>query len=445
MTISSVATIKESRLSYLTILKFYLPLAIGSMIIMSSANIVNSVFSHVPNPQVALAAFAIGLSYAEMVSASTFAGMSMLITLGRDRVYFRNTSLFILKIALTCTLLIGLMAFSPIGEFVATKLGGAAPSLLNDIYTVWRWALLIPLSYYLIVIPRSVLIIEQKTIYLTFAIVVRLVAMLIAATVLPRLGILTGATIGIFMVLIGLIVEGAFSVIPALLFYRRWPVEPDASVPVKNYPPTQRATWSFIAPLIITSLMWGVSHPVLYAGLARMANPEQTIATYRIAFSFIWIFMVLIQDNTKQITVAFLRGHPDNKKIILRFATVLTAIVVVLILIAALTPLGTWALVTFIGVEQAVAMQCLPPILIFATYPLFQVIQEHFQARLLLKGITAPLGVAKACNIATIGISIFVIASFAPQIGAAAGAIAYASGMAIDMLLLRFFALRNNA
>jgi len=90
-------------------------------------------------------------------------------------------------------------------------------------------------------------------------------------------------------------------------------------------------------------------------------------------------------------------------------------------------------------------MQCLPPILIFATYPLLQVIQEHFQARLLLKGITAPLGVAKACNIATIGISIFVIASFAPQIGAAAGAIAYASGMAIDMLLLRFFALRNNA
>ena len=145
MTTSSVAAVKDDRLSYLTILKFYLPLAIGSMVMMGSSNIVNSVFSRVPNPQTALAAFTIGLSYAEMVSVSTFAGMSMLVTLGRDRAYFLNTALFMLKIVLACTVLVGLMAFSPIGEFVATKLGGAAPDLLEDIYTVWRWALLIPI------------------------------------------------------------------------------------------------------------------------------------------------------------------------------------------------------------------------------------------------------------------------------------------------------------
>ena len=435
----------ETKLPLSEILKFYFPLAAAAMVMIFSVNVVNSALSGTPDAKTALAAFAIGFSYAEMMSAPCFAGMSMLITLGRDRIYFANTIRFMLKIMVFSIAGIALLAFTPFGKFVALELGGASLELYSQIRVVWLWTLLLPFIFIGICTSRAVILVERATIFVTLTRVIRLGVMFGLAALLPRMDMLDGATIGALIMLGGMGTEAIIGAFPAVHYYRKWPKNAGPEVPIKEYPPTQLAAFKFLGPLIITSLMWGISRPVLYAGLARLENPELTIATYKVATNFIWLFMVFIEDNIKQVTVAFLRTHPEHKRAIIRFTIAVCFIVVTTILIAALTPLGVWMITNVIGVDLNIAIGCAGPMLVLAFYPAVQAIQEHFQARLLLKGRTQPLGIAKVCNIIVMGITVFSLAAFWPQAGPTAGAIGLTLGMTTEMLIMRQFALRLSA
>ncbi len=432
------------KLPWAEIIKFYIPLAAAAMIMLGSVNVVNSALSRTPNPQIALAAFAIAYSYAEMVSAPCFSGMNMMITLGRDRVYFLATFKFMLKVTGVAIIVIGLLAFTPIGRFVALYLGGASIDLFNDIQVVWRWALIVPVIFLVMSVSRSVLLTERATSHIAIARTIRLIVMLALASFLPRLNSLSGATIGTLIIICGMGTESLIATIPAIRMFKKWPTEPTADIPKKDYPPTQKAAFKFLSPLMITSLMWGVTKPILFAGLARMNNPELTIATYRVASTFIWLFMGFIEDNVKQVTVAFLR-NTANSKIIIKFSVIVSLTVVGIIILTAVTPFGEWVITNVIGVDKTIAMGCLAPILVLSVYPIILTVQEHFQARLLIKGDTKPIGFAKVMNIAAMGITVFAIAVVAPNTGPMAGAIALTAGMAVDALLIRYFALKFRA
>ncbi len=445
MDLKIAPNLPETKLPLSEILKFYFPLAAAAMIMIFSVNVVNSALSSTPNAKTALAAFAIGFSYAEMMSAPCFSGMSMLITIGRDRVYFNNTLKFTFKIMLVSLSGILLMAFTPFGKFVALQLGGASLELYTQIRNVWLWTLILPITYLGISTSRSIILVEKATMFVTLTRLLRLIVMFGLAAVLPRMALLNGATIGVLIMLGGMITEAIGGIIPAIYFYRKWPETPGPEVPEKAYPPTQKAAFRFLGPLIITSLMWGVSRPILYAGLARLANPELTIATYKVATEFIWLFMVFVEDNIKQVTIAFLRNHPEHKNTIIRFTIGISLTVIAAVLFTSLTPFGTWMITNVIGVNKNIALGCAAPMLVLAFYPAVQAIQEHFQARLLLKGRTEPLGIAKVCNIIVMGTTVFTLAAFWPQVGPAAGAIALAVGMTTEMLIMRYFALRLHA
>lgn len=439
-------TIASSKqLTWLEILKFYLPLAAAAMIMIGSVNVVNSALSRTSDPQSALAAFAIGFSYAEMIAAPCFAGMSMLITLGKDKVYFMNTFKFMIKIMVIAILFIGVLAFTPIGRFVAIHLGGATEHLFDQIQEVWKWSLLLPIIYTSIAVSRSVILIEKSTYYVTIARFIRMGVMLVFASVLTSMNTFAGATIGTFIMLAGMSTEGIIGAIPAIRYVKRWTKTAGGEIHTKPYPPTQQAALRFVSPLIITSLMWGVSRPILFAGLARMENPELTIATYRVATNFIWLFMVLVEDNVKQMTIAFLREYADQQKTIIKFSAAISILVVIIILISALTPFGNWVITNVIGVEPTIAIGCMAPILVLSVYPIVQTVQEYYQGRLLLIGETKPLGFSKVLNIITMGIAVFVIAFIWPHIGPAAGAIALTLGMVTEMITMRHFAIKFRA
>lgn len=434
----------DKPLTFAEILRFYLPLATAAVIMIGSVNVVNSALSKTPNPQAALAAFAIAFSYAEMISAPCFSGMNMMITLGRDRKYFLNTFKFMIKVTAVAMCFIGVLAFTPVGKFVALNIGGASLDLYKDITTVWRFSLILPLVYLVLSTSRSVLLTEQKTIYVTIARGLRLVVMLTFAAFLPLLKGLSGAAIGVLIMLAGMGTEGLVALIPAVILFKKWHTEPK-DVPEKNYPPTQAAVLKFITPLMVTSLMWGISRPLLYAGLARLNLGELSIATYKVANNFTWLFMVLVQDNVKHITVAFLRNNPNHKKNIVKFSAIASLAVTVLILISVFTPIGEYLLTNVIGVDKSMAVACTAPILVFAFYPILLTLEEHYQARLLLKGETKPIGFAKVLNIVAIGITVFTIAAIYPNMGAVTGSIALSVGMLVEALIVRHYAVKFRA
>src|SRR6056297_695369 len=239
---------EETReLTYLEIIKFYLPLALAAMIMISSVNVVNSALSKINNSEIAIAAYAIAFSYAQMLSSPCFSGMNMLITLGPDREYYLNTVKFMIKIAFLCLLAVAALAFTPLGDFVAIHLGGATDQLLPGIRSVWRWSLLMPLIFFSIATTRAVLIIERSTYFVTISRFLRLMVMLILAYFLPKFSLLEGAAIGAIIMLGGQASEAFFAAFPAWHYFKKWGDDKIRDIPEKIYPPTQRAAMRFIA------------------------------------------------------------------------------------------------------------------------------------------------------------------------------------------------------
>ncbi len=429
----------ENNLKYKEILKFYLPLATAAFIMMFSNNIVNSVLSQTVNPKAALASFSVAFSYAEMIAAPCFSGLSMYVTLGKDRTYFKNTMIFTLKVLAVATATLFIFTFTPFGEYIATTYGGATSHMMREIKEVWKFALLLPLLFFLMATSRAVLLTERATYFVTISRLVRLLSMLALSITLPSLNIFSGATLGTIVMMGGMAVEVVASVIPAIILYRKWPSTPDHTIMQKPYPATQKAALKFLAPLMVISFMWGISRPILFSGLARMDNPELTIATYRVATNFIWLYIVFIEENTKQLSIAFLSKYKHEAKKVISFITKTCLIVVAAILLTALTPFGRIILENVIGVEPEMAALSTLPILALAIFPILQANQEFFQANLLLGGKTNYLGYGKVLNIIIMSSSIFMIAYFYPQIGAVAGALAMIAGMGFEMIFLGYF------
>jgi hypothetical protein len=430
----------DNTLTTKEILKFYLPLATAAFIMMGSNNIVNFALSKTVNAQAALAAFSVAFSYAETVAAPCFSALSMYITLGRDKKYFLNTLKFTMNILIIATIIIVAFAFTPIGEYIAVTFGGVTKTMLKEVKDVWKLTIFLPLIYLAISTSRGVLIIEKSTIFVTISRMIRLLVMLVFAILIPRFGLFTGAAVGAAVMLAGMTVEVFANVIPAVIKFRKWPDSSDTSVHKKRYPATQKAALKFLTPLIVTSLMWGLSRPILYSGLARMNNPELTIATYRVATSFVWLYIVFVEDNVKQITVAFLSKYADQAKQLIKFSSIVCALVVISIILSVITPFGTIVLEKVIGVETEMANLSLLPILVLAFFPIVQTILEYYAAHLLIEGRTNPLGFAKVINIITMSLTIFILAILAPKLGAAAGAIALTTGFISEMIIVRHYA-----
>ncbi|MFP4457536.1 MAG: hypothetical protein ACLFPS_07745 [Clostridia bacterium] len=431
---------KDVTLTTKEILKFYLPLAAAAFIMMGSNNIVNFALNKTENAQAALAAFTVAFSYAETIAAPCFSAISMYITLGKDRVYFLNTLKFTFKILLVATFIISLFAFTPIGEYIAVTFGGVTKAMLKEVKDVWKLTIFLPLIYLSISTSRAVLLIEQSTIYVTISRMIRLILMLIFAMIVPRFNLIQGAAVGAVVMLAGMTVEVFANAIPAYSKFKKWPKTPDETVHKKRYPPTQKSALKFLTPLIVTSLMWGLGRPILYSGLARMTNPELTIATYRVATSFVWLYIVFVEDNVKQITVAFLSKYTDQAKKLIKFSSLVCAFVVIAILLSIITPFGKLVLEKAIGVNQEMANLSILPILILALFPIIQTVLEYHASYLLIEGRTNPLGFAKVINIITMSITIFILAITSPHLGATAGAIALTTGFISEMIIIRHYA-----
>lgn len=431
---------KEKTLTTKEILKFYLPLATSAFIMMGSNNIVNFALNKTVNAQAALAAFSVAFSYAETIASPCWSALSMYITLGRDKKYFLNTFKFSLKILAVSTFLTLIFAFSPLGEYVSVTFGGVTPAMLKEVKSVLRWLVALPLVYLTISTTRAVLLIEQSTIYVTISRGLRLIIMFILAISLPRVSFVTGAAVGAVVILTGMSVEGIANLVPAIRMFNRWSDTPDESVHQKNYPPNQKAALKFLTPLMITSTLWGLSQPILYSGLARMSNPELTIATYRVASNFVWLYIIFVEDNIKQITVSFLSRYKDQAKQLIKFSSIVCAFVVIAIILSVVTPFGRIILEKVIGANQEMAELSMLPILVLALFPIIQTILEFYSSYLLIEGNTNPLGFAKVINILTMSVVIFTLAVLWPTLGATAGAIALTAGFFNEMIVIRYFA-----
>lgn len=312
----------------------WLPLAIRFELMMLEGPAVQGAMGRLPHPALNLAAFGLTLSLSLLIESPVIMLLATAIALVKDADSFFALRRFVVTMAVGCTLLTGLVAFTPLFDVIAGKIMGQPPAIVHaarpamQILLFWTAAIAWRRFY------QGVLVRHGATRLVTWGTAVRLVSALTTAVLLARLGSVPGAQVGAFALIVAVVVEAIATTVFALPVVRRdiLPLPPPETPPL-----TQRTIFVFHAPLAVTVLLTLLAQPLTSAALARLPSPGATLAAWPVAF------MVLLVMRgwglaLQEITVAQAR-NPEARPALRKFVWVVGLVTSGVTALLVLTPL----------------------------------------------------------------------------------------------------------
>jgi hypothetical protein len=409
--------------------RFYLPLAATSVLMMSSHSIVSSGLARTAEASAALAAFALAQSLAVMFEGPCYTMQRMCVALFKDQISYSSVKKAVLGIWAGLTSVMLLIAFTPVGTFVFTRLLGVPAHLYPGTIGAFRIFLLLPAASALRSFFQGIIVVNRRTGSLTVNMIVRLGLMLLLSNLLPRLPWLPGATVGALVLSMGIFTEGLMAYLAGRSLFAKLP-----ATPAQGKPASVRDTLAFFLPIALASVAWTFARPILNAALARTANPEWALASYQVAWSFSFIFAA-VAFNIHQLTIIF-GQEKSQRDMALKFSLAVGLIGSAFLAIVVTTPLGNYALTRIIGVSPSLAREALKVIAILSVMPIISTVTEFCNGLLISTGQTRYLTVGKILNITVITIVSSLGTNIFPQAGGQLAAVAMIGGALTEAAFL---------
>lgn len=417
------------------LLLFYVPLGMYTMIMMSTHNVINSGIARAPNAELNLAAYAVTMTIMNIFASPCFVTRQMLVALAKDKESLKVSRNVILKIATVSLIVIMIISFTPLGEFIFIKLFNTPKELMSEVKTAAVFALSLPFVYSLRAYSQGIIILNKKTRYLTYSVIIRIVYMIILASILPRLGFLGGATIGMILWTSGIGLEASINFILSRGIYKNIPDKPNYTEGERDLSP--KDAFSFVWPLLIMSFLWMLGLPIINSGLGRTYNPEFSIATFQISRNYVWIIMGFLETNMRQVSLIF--GTSEEKIQYLKKFTLGVGVTLTLIIgVLALTPIGNWGLINIIGVSESIASASRSVMMILILLPIIISYSEYYMGLLMRLNNTKALSISKTINIGFTIFSVIGLSMLAPQLGATVGALGLIIGYTCEMTYVKY-------
>lgn len=409
-------------------LKFYLPLAATSILMMASHSIVSSGLARTPDAAAALAAFAVAQSLAVMFESPCYTIQRMCVALFKDKGSYNAVKQASLIVWACLTVIMLAIAFTPLSRIIFLNILRVPTELYPDAMRSFRVFMVLPAFSAFRSFYQGLLIVQKRTAQLTTNMLFRLGVMLLLATVLPRLS-LTGGSVGALILAAGIGTEGLMAYITGRNAGKELP-ESSGNVL------TTRQAMVFFLPLVLASITNTFIRPVINAGLARTVDPSLALASYQVAWSFSYIFAA-VAFNIHQLVIVFAR-EAEYRMAVFKFSMLMGTLGTLLLFIVAVTPLGTLALTRIIGVTPELAAQALRAITLLSLMPILTCISEYCAGLLIIAGQTKYLTAGKVVNVVTILATSLLTVKFAPQLGALLAGICMVSGIAMESLFVAF-------
>ncbi len=385
-------------------------------------NIMNTTMARMENAAIILATFSVGQSVADLMSTPASQGRQWLLARGRDKKSFREGIKVMLQVALLSLVLMIMVSFTSLGDFIFRVIFRAPESLREGLRSVVKFCLPLPIAFVLRASAHSVLMLSRKTHLMTIGVFVRLSWTALAATVILRTPALQGPATGAFMWISSMCVESISDAALAWPSFRNFPAEPANGV----VPKTSRI-WSFMIPLMATGVLWALGKPMINMGMARTSNPERAIAVYQVAWNAAWLILAYVQDSLRQVVVVF---WSDAKalEVLNKFGRIVAVTITVILLGATLSGGALWFIRDVVGAPEELVSSSRSVFLVLSLLPVPFVATELFIGRLLKNGRTTAIAIGRGANLTVMLVSVFVMASLAPGAGALLGAVALLLG-----------------
>jgi hypothetical protein len=435
---------------------FWLPLAASWLLMALEGPAVQAAITRLPDPETSLAAFGIVLSLSITIEAPVIMLLATSTALSRDRAAYLVLRRFMIWLNLLLTVVAAVVAFTPVYDWIVPGALGvpehiaAAARPGMGIMTFWSAAIGWRRFY------QGILIRFGQTRRVSYGTVMRLLSSGGTAALLALWGALPGVWVGSCALMAGVLAEAVFVtwlVRPTLARHLstspccgppavaplpwppcRGPAGPGAPPSPHTRPLTTRRVLGFHTPLAATSLLTLLSQPLISAGLARAAFPEQSLAAWPVASSV--VFLARSFGMALQEVVIALTDGPETSGPVRRFSlNIATGAVLVLALIA-FTPLADFYLLEVAGVSPELAGFVVPGLRAALLIPGLTALQSWLRALLMKGEATSSIYQAMGLNLTvTAGTLALGVALGAPGVQVAAVALTLA--MLVELAFLR--------
>jgi hypothetical protein len=382
------------------ILAFWLPLAASWALMTLEGPLVQAAIARLPDAETNLAAFGIVMSLSVTIEAPVIMLLATSTALCRDRAAYRVLHRFMLWLNLLLTVVAAVVAFTPVYDWIVPGAMGipahiaAAARPGMRIMTLWSAAIGWRRFY------QGILIRFGQTPRVSYGTVVRLLASGGTAAALALWSDLPGVWVGSCGVLAGVMAEAVlvtWLVRPTVLRHLTTDVPQHRPAASARAPITMRRVVSFHTPLAATSLLTLLSQPLVGAGLARAAFPEQSLSAWPVAFSVV-LFTRSFGMATQEVVIALVDG-PETLRPVRRFTMSVFVGAVLILGLIAFTPLADLYLQEVAGVSSELASFVIPGLQMALLLPGLTVLQSWLRGLLMKGDATASIYQAMGINL----------------------------------------------
>ncbi len=410
------------------LLRFFLPLAAASMMMMLTHSVVNAALARTSRPETFLAAHALAMSMAVILESPVMVMRQVTIALATSAARFHLIRQITGWVAGACLTVAAVIAYTPVGPIIFGDLFGAPEALIAHVLPALRVLMLMPLTSAVRGLYQGLLTRRRATLPITWGMAARVVMMSGLAWAITTYRWLDGAVVGAVIFLAGMATEGLVS----MMAVRSRPVPSgDWHQPgVMGY----RWTLGFYAPLMLAGLLASLGKPIINSGLARIPQAAPELAAFTVASALAWIVLAPCQ-NVHQ-TVMVYHGDPTARPVLRRFAIGFALVNCAILAGLAWSPVGPWLLIRLLGVPGELVVPTLRTLRILVFLPLVLTAVDYHAGRLLQQGQTRVTGLARMVNVGGLALVATILIVMAPGLGASIGPLAQFAGGALEVSIL---------
>ncbi len=150
---------------------------------------------------------------------------------------------------------------------------------------------------------------------------------------------------------------------------------------------TYREALRFFWPMALTSALFALSRPIVYAFASRLDDGVAVVAALRVSFDFALIF----HNPLNQFRHLFVSFSHDDPRAIRRFLLRIMLMLSLLMLLAALTPLGALIFEHLLGISGAVLDMAEQTLLLLCLLPLIVTLRNYYHGLRMVERSTADM------------------------------------------------------
>ena len=346
----------QTRLTQKDVALFFFPLLLNVQLMSVSHSIINAGLARLENAVVLLAGFSVAMVLHLFVASPSYQNHTITIAMVRGRKSLVGMTLFVLLIAGWASILLALLAFSPVGTFILDRLLGVTPEVATGAREALAMLVFLPFITGMRGLFQGLVIRARRTGLVSFATAVRIV-MLFAYLWLGRLWF-SGTAVGAFALL------GCVGTETLVMAYFAWRVKlPAAQDDERGLLEIMR----YGLPLAYSSGLQQMVPLLINAIISRLPDGTLALAAFGVVRGFLFLLAGPMR-NLQQAYLTLVTATADNRVLIQFLLRVSAGMTLIMLLIA--WPLNELVLGTIMGLDAEMRRYIAWPLTACALFPL---------------------------------------------------------------------------